>query len=79
MKWMLAGITCATLSLTSITKANASVCSAQCDHNYGTCNSVNGANGQQVCMPKWMQCKKICASPPKPAKVATVSRPPPKP
>lgn len=76
MKWMLAGIALATLSMTSLTTARATVCSDQCNRNYGACNNLNGANGQQLCMPRWMQCKKTCAAPPKPTKVLNVSRTP---
>ncbi len=43
--------------------ASASTCSADCNTTYSACNSANGANGQSVCMPKWMQCKKACSGP----------------
>ncbi len=43
--------------------AFASVCTSDCNTSYTACNSANGINGQGVCTPKWMQCKKACSAP----------------
>jgi hypothetical protein len=63
MKWMLAGAAVAAFMTAFGSTASASVCSTDCDHSYGVCNGLNGGNAQQICMPKWMQCKKSCAAP----------------
>ena len=47
----------------SVTPASASTCASDCNTTYSACNSANGANGQSICMPKWMQCKKSCSAP----------------
>jgi hypothetical protein len=60
MKWYLAGAACA-LFLMGAGVASASPCSSTCDRDYGTCTAQSGGNGQQMCMPKWMQGKKVCS------------------
>ncbi len=62
MKWMLAGAVAA-LSVSLAGAASATVCTSSCNHDYSVCNSLNGGNAQQMCMPKWMQCKKACNAP----------------
>ena len=52
--------------------ASAGVCTSDCTAAYTACSSANGANGQQVCQPKWMQCRKACAGPVAPAKTTPV-------
>lgn len=43
--------------------ASASTCSADCNASYSACNNANGINGQSICTPKWMQCKRACSAP----------------
>ena len=47
----------------SAVPASASTCASDCNASYTDCNSANGANGQSICTPKWMQCKKACSAP----------------
>lgn len=78
MKWVLGVSAAALISLAGGGAANASVCSNSCDHNYSVCNALNGGNAQQMCMPKWFQCKKSCtATPPArtPTRVSNVTPP----
>jgi opacity protein-like surface antigen len=76
MKCMLLGAALAVLAMTAAGPASATMCTNSCDHNYSICNAENGGNGQQTCMPKWMQCKKACEAPAKaPIKVSNTSRP----
>ncbi len=77
MKWLLAGAACAVLALGAAGAAGASPCSQTCDRDYGVCNAANGGNAQQACMPKWMQCKKVCSGATRaPTKVSTAPTPP---
>lgn len=78
MKWMLAGAAVAAFTIAFGGAASASMCSNDCDHNYGVCNGLNGGNAQQICMPKWMQCKRSCSAAAKPAAMK-VSNTTPKP
>ncbi len=73
MKVMLAGAAVAAFTMAFGSAASATICTNQCDHSYSICNTMNGGNAQQICMPKWMQCKKACTAAVKPA--APVSRP----
>jgi hypothetical protein len=77
MKWLVAGVAAATLSFAFVGAASASICGSECDHSYSVCNGLNGGNAQQICMPKWMQCKKSCTAPAK--SVTKVSNVTPKP
>jgi hypothetical protein len=74
MKVMLAGAAVAVFMTAFGGVASASICSNQCNQDYSTCNSLNGGAAQQVCMPKWMQCKKACnaPAPAPPTKISTV-------
>lgn len=52
----------AVLALLGIQPAAAATqCVQACDHTYQEC-SANSANNQ-VCLPKWGQCKKACTGP----------------
>ena len=74
MRWMLTAAAAAAFTMSLGGVAAASVCGSACDHNYGLCNGLNGANAQSVCMPKWMQCKKACTAPVKaPTKVVNIT------
>ena len=73
MKVMLAGAAVAAFTMAFGGAASATICTNQCNHSYSICNTMNGGNAQQICMPKWMQCKKACTAPAKPA--ASVSKP----
>lgn len=78
MKSTLLGAAFAALAMTTAAPASATMCSNSCDHNYSICNAQNGGNAQQICMPKWMQCKKACEAPAKaPIKVSNTSKPHP--
>ena len=73
MKGMLAGAL-AVLTISFAGAASATVCTTSCDHDYGVCNTVNGGSAQQICMPKWFQCKKSCSAPAKaPVRVSNVT------
>jgi hypothetical protein len=62
MKWMLAGAALAvSMSAFGGAAMASSMCASDCNRTFNQCNNVNGANGQQVCMPSWMQCKKACS------------------
>lgn len=60
MKRVLTGAAIALFTAAFAGTAMASVCSDQCNRNYNQCSIANGANGQEACMPAWMQCKKAC-------------------
>jgi hypothetical protein len=66
MKVLLAGAAVAAFSIAFGGAASATICTNTCAHEYTVCNNSNGGNAQQICMPKWMQCKKACAAPAKP-------------
>ncbi len=66
MKVLLAGAAVAAFSIAFGAAASATICTNACDHQYTICNNTNGGNAQPICMPKWMQCKKACATPAKP-------------
>jgi hypothetical protein len=74
MKQLLAGAAAAALMLGFAGVASATICTNDCNRTYSICNSLNGGNAQQICMPKWMQCKKACDAPAKaPTKVSNVT------
>ena len=75
MKRMLAGAAFAVFTVAFGGAAMANIiCSSDCDRTFNQCNVANGANGQQACMPGWMQCKKACSAPAKPpTKVSNVT------
>ena len=75
MKWMLAGAAVAAFTMALGGSASATICTNDCDHSYGICNTQNGGNAQQICMPKWMQCKKVCAQPTKTTPAKTMVKP----
>ena len=73
MKTMLFGAV-AILTVSLAGAASATICTNTCDHDYSVCNGLNGGNAQQMCMPKWFQCKKSCTAPAKaPVKVSNVT------
>ena len=53
----------AAVLLTGAAPASASTCASDCNANYTTCNNADGINGQSICTPKWMQCKRACSAP----------------
>ncbi len=74
MKWMLAGAVLAvSMSAFGGAATAASMCASDCNRTFNQCNLSNGANGQQVCMPGWMQCKKACNGTAAPTRVSNVT------
>jgi hypothetical protein len=80
MKWMLAGAALAvSMSAFGGAAMAASMCANDCNRTFNQCNLANGANGQQACMPSWMQCKKACNGPTRtPTKVSNITPKPKK-
>jgi hypothetical protein len=72
MKVLLAGAAVAAFMTAFGGAASATmICTNDCNHAYNVCNAMNGGSAQQVCMPKWMQCKKSCSAPAKPTPIST--------
>ncbi len=76
----------AAVVLIGVHPASASQCTQACDKSYQDCSATSGNN--QVCLPKWGQCKKACSGPapvaaktsspalkPQVTKVASTSKP----
>ena len=77
MRFLLIGAAVAALTISYGSAQASTVCSSSCDHEYSTCNTLNGGSAQQLCMPKWMQCKKACTAPVKaPTRVSNISTAP---
>ena len=75
MKWMLAGAALAvSMGAFGGVASATTMCATDCNRAFNQCNVANGANGQQACMPTWMQCKRSCLAPARtPTKVANIT------